>query len=384
MLALVVAPAPLGAQTTSVPAMPTVRAKAWVLVDAGRGVVIEGSNARVPLPPASLTKLLTALVAVRALDVDAVVPVSERAAATPARKLNIKPGQSWPLADSLHALLLSSANDVATALAERVAGSLEAFAPVLQRSGAVLGLEDDPVLRDPSGFDDASSVDGGNLVSARDLAIVARAALAEPEIASAVGLREYAFTGPDGVPHRLINHNRLLRLYPGTIGMKTGFTRRSGNGLIAAARRNGRTMIVVLLGADDMYGGAATLLDRGFATPPERGAGDRLPHVRRLPGGSPVMAAGANISLPDDVPVPRPQGPGDLRLLASASLALVGAACVQRVRVLRAQAARRRARRSTLRVHSGPKRPAMYSQTEVTRPDPEPRSRSGAPSQAVG
>ncbi|HVE47334.1 MAG TPA: serine hydrolase [Acidimicrobiales bacterium] len=347
LLLLAVSTVPADGQPAPVPA---VRARAWVLVDAGTGAVIDGFNDRAPLPPASLTKLLTALVAVRALESGDSVPVSERAAAMPARKLNMKAGHLWPLRDTLHALLLSSANDAAAALAERVAGSLEGFAPVLQASAARLGLEDDPVLRDPSGFDDTSAVDGGNLVSARDLAIVVRAALADPELASAVRLREYAFAGPDGLPHRLINHNRLLRLYPGAIGMKTGYTRKAGNTLAAAASRDGRTMIVVLLGAQDMYGAASTLLDRGFASPAGAAAGrlgDRLPAVRRLPASSPLVdTTGAGLALvtggagADD----RAGGPG-LRLAATGTLSLVGTACVVRIRVLQANAARRRTRR---------------------------------------
>lgn len=332
------------------PVPPSVRAKAWVLVDAGTGAVIEAENARTALPPASLTKLLTALVALRALEEDASVPVSGRAAAMPARKLNMEAGEEWPLTDVLHSMLLSSANDAAAAVAERVAGSLEAFAPVLQASADHLGLEDNPVLRDPSGFDDVSAVDGGNRLSARDLAIVARSALAEPALASIVGLREYAFTGPDGLPHRLINHNRLLRLYPGTIGMKTGYTRKAGNTLIAAARRDGRTMIVVLLGVEDMYGAAASLLDRGFATP--AGATgrplDRLPAVRRLPAASTLVdTAGAGLALGTDTTAGGDSRAGSptLRLAATATLSLVGSACYLRVRVLRAQAGRRRTRR---------------------------------------
>ncbi|MEO7836815.1 MAG: serine hydrolase, partial [Acidimicrobiales bacterium] len=313
---------------------------------------IEAGNARVALPPASLTKLLTALVAVRALKAHDSVPVSERAEATPARKLNMKAGEKWPFADTLHALLLSSANDAATALGERVAGSLEAFAPVLQSSAERLGLEDNPVLRDPAGFDDASAVGSGNLVSARDLAIVARAALAEPALASAVALREYAFTGPDGAAHRLINHNRLLRLYPGAIGMKTGFTRRAGNTLVAAARRDGRTLVVVLLGAEDMYGAATALLDRGFATR-AGGAnplGDRLPAIRRLPASSPLVeTAGAGLTFaPEEGNEAAGPSPG-LRLGAIAVLGLVGSACALRIRVLRSQARRRRARRKAAR-----------------------------------
>ncbi|HUP69021.1 MAG TPA: serine hydrolase [Acidimicrobiales bacterium] len=352
MVVLVLIPAmtPAGAAQGNPAAAPmAVQAKAWVMVDAGTGAVIEAENARIPLPPASLSKLLTALVAVRALEGDTGVPISERAAAMPARKLNMEAGEEWPLGDVLHSLLLSSANDAAAALAERVAGSLEGFATVLQASAGHLGLEDDPVLRDPAGFDDTAAVDGGNLISARDLAIVARAALAEPALASIVGLREYAFTGPDGLPHRLINHNRLLRLYPGTVGMKTGYTRKAGNTLVAAAKRDGRTMIVVLLGVEDMYGAAASLLDRGFATP--AGATgrpvDRLPAVRRLPASSPLVdTAGAGLALPAESPAGESRaGSPALRLAATATLGLAGSACFLRVRVLRAQAGRRRTRR---------------------------------------
>lgn len=359
------------------------RAKAWVLVDAGAGTVIEAENARTALPPASLTKLLTALVAVRTLEGDAGVPVSDRAAAMPARKLNMGSGEEWPLTDVLHSMLLSSANDAAAALAERVAGSLEGFATVLQASAGHLGLEDNPVLRDPAGFDDASAVEGGNRLSARDLAILARAALAEPALVSIVGLREYAFTGPDGQRHRLVNHNRLLRLYPGTVGMKTGYTRKAGNTLIAAARRDGRTMIVVLLGVEDMYGAAASLLDRGFATTAVATgrALDRLPKVRRLPTSSPLVdTAGAGFTLGPETAAGGDNRAGSpaLRLAATASVSLVGSACFLRVRVLRAQAGRRRTRRRhpahplTSRVHTPLISGGMYS-GGITQPVRVPR-----------
>src|ERR1700742_4348930 len=98
--------------------------KAFIVVDQATGAVMASSNERQPLPPASLTKILTALVAVDALPAGSGVPVSARAAGMPAHKLSMRAGTSWKLEDTLHALLVSSANDAAAALAERVSGSL--------------------------------------------------------------------------------------------------------------------------------------------------------------------------------------------------------------------------------------------------------------------
>lgn len=277
---------------TSAPPPPP---KAWVLVDADTRVVLDARDERRPRPAASLTKILTALAAVHALSPATDIPVTPRAEAMPARKINMKAGQVWTLTDTLHSMLLSSANDAAVALAERVSGSVEAFGAELQRAAMDAGLEDDPVLRDPSGLDDEFSVAGGNLVSARDLAIATRALLAEPQLAEIVARREFRFLGGDNVQHRLINHNRLLKTYPGAIGVKTGYTKKAGHGLIAAARRNGRTMIAVVMDAVDTYGSVTALLDKGFATPVAGQRGDRLPDpsARRLTARGPARGVAA-------------------------------------------------------------------------------------------
>ncbi len=271
--------APVAAQ--SAPALPPAP-KAWIVVDAATGAVLDGGNVREPVHVASTIKLLTALIAVERLDPDASVPVSERAAAMPARKLNMGAGETWTLTDTLYSLLHSSANDAAAALGERLGGTLEDFSDEMAAAGQTLGLEDEPVLRDPSGLDDEYSVGGGNLVSARDIAIISRAALADPVLAKIAREKEYRFTGPDGVPHHLINHNKLLSRYDGAIGMKTGYTKKSGHTLVAAAERGGRQVIAVVLGAVDMYGSAAHLLDKGFATSPAEAPGGHLPPVRSL------------------------------------------------------------------------------------------------------
>lgn len=268
--------APAHAQTPQVPAP-----KAWLLVDADTGAVIDAGHAREPMLVASVFKILTAVVVRENLAPGAEVPVSARAEAMPARKMNIKAGQVWRSDDLMHALLLVSANDAAVALAERTAGSLEAFGGMLDTTAARLGMADRPVLRDPAGLDDEFSVDGGNLISPRDLAIATRAFLSYPELASIVVKPEYRFDGGDGHPHRLLNHNRIVKTYPGSLGIKTGYTKRAGHSLIAAAQRDGRTMIAVVIGAGFPYDSAAQLMDRGFATPVSAQAGlETLPPVR--------------------------------------------------------------------------------------------------------
>ncbi len=260
------------------------RPRAWILVDADRGTVLDAGNDRAPMPPASLTKLLTALIAVSRLAPTDTLTVSARAAGEPAHKISMEPGQVWNINDVLYALLLSSANDAAAALAERLSGSLEAFATQMQRTGAELGLQDNPVLRDPAGLDDNFSVDGGNLLSARDLAIITRAVLAQPLLAQVIATPVYEFTGPDGAHHKLGNHNKLLASYSGAIGGKTGYTSKAGEDLVAAARRNGRTMIAIVMGAPNLWKNASDLLDEGFALAPgSAGTGDALPAVR-VPG----------------------------------------------------------------------------------------------------
>lgn len=279
VVALVLAlSAPAAAQA---PQAPPPSPKAWTLVDFDTAATIDARDDQAPYLVASVFKVLTAVTVVENLPDGAEVPVSARAEGMPARKINLKAGQVWKADDLLHALLLVSANDAAVALAERTAGSLEAFGGMLDATAARLGMTDNPVLRDPAGLDDEFSVDGGNRISARDLAIATRAFLSYPKLAQIVTKPEYRFDGGDGNPHRLLNHNRMVKTYPGAIGVKTGYTKRAGHSLIAAATRDGRTMIAVVVGAADPYGSASALLDKGFSTPVDAEEGmETLPPVR--------------------------------------------------------------------------------------------------------
>jgi serine-type D-Ala-D-Ala carboxypeptidase (penicillin-binding protein 5/6) len=290
-------PAARAQQTTSPPYVPPTP-RAYVLVDADTGAVLAERDGRVRFLPASTSKVITALVAVQHIAPGAMVPVSPRAEGMPARKINLKAGQQWKLEDLLHALLITSANDAAVALAQAAAGSDEGFVRLAAETARRLGMADDPVINDPAGLDDSFSFGGGNQISARDLAIAARALLAQPLLTEIVAKRDYRFVGGDGLPHRLTSHNRLLAAYPGAIGIKTGATDRAGPALIGAATREGRTMIAVVIKAPDTAGYVAKLLDQGFATPVAAQAGvNHLPTVPALrrpgPGTGEVAVAKA-------------------------------------------------------------------------------------------
>src|SRR5438105_10434452 len=243
-------PPPSGPTTAPPPPPPP---KAWILVDADTGAVIDQGNAHQPLPPASVTKVLTALIASEQVPAGADIPISAQAQGMPARNMNMKAGQVFKFEDILHALLMVSANDAAVALAEKVSGSRQEFANVMAQTAQRIGMDDNPVLRDPAGLDDEFSNEGGNLLSAHDLAIAARNALANDQIRQIVQTQVYKYHGGDNIDHRLLNEDLLLKTYPGAIGLKTGYTRKAGHSFIGAATRDGRTMISVVLRATDIY-----------------------------------------------------------------------------------------------------------------------------------
>jgi len=308
------APAPPPGPTTTV-APP----KSYVLVDADTGAVLAAEADREPRPPASLTKVLTALAASATLPHDGTLTISERAAAQPANKAGAKAGEVWPVTDAIHLVLLQSANDLALAFAEAVGGTAEGFQGVMARTAAAVGMMDPQIWQDPAGLDDEASLGGGNSVSARDLAIAGRALVADPWLSPIAAKPRYVFTAPDGVGRNALNHNKLVQgRYPGAIGGKTGYTKKSGNSLFASAQRGGRTMVVVVMDTKDAYGFTTQLLDRGFATPASAQGGlERLPPLRLptaariLPPTPPTKAPLSPLATPSEAgadPVPAASG----------------------------------------------------------------------------
>ena len=374
--------APGSAQEASTTIPPAPPPKAWILVDADTGGVLSASNDREPKQVASLTKIVTALTVTHALKPGTEIPVSLKAEGMPARKINMKAGQVWTLEDSLASMLLSSANDASVALAERVSGSLEEFVGALEATADRIGLQDAPLLQDPAGLDDEFSVGGGNLISARDLAIAARALLADRRLAELVASPEVRFVGGDNIQHHLVNHNRMLRTYTGAVGVKTGFTKRSGRSLVAAAQRGGRTMIAVVIDVYDIYGTAGRLLDQGFATSVADEPSDRLPEEQE---SGPVVSVRPARPAPAD-----PELADSLRRHQNELSAAAGALLLA-VLLLRARRRRRwRARRAAARrrqAQAQAEAPQRYGEGGVSGPPTRTADRwerAAAPSSTPG
>jgi D-alanyl-D-alanine carboxypeptidase len=252
-------------------------ASAAVVVDVDSGSVLYQDNATMPWYPASTTKLMTVYVALSAvregrITLDTPMMVSPRAARMQPSKMGFRPGTLVTLDNALKMLMVKSPNDIAVTVAEGVDGSVEAFANDMNVYAARLGLHESH-FANPNGLPDPSHVS-----SARDMAMIGRALLRDfPEQRGLFGIGVLQFGG------KLINnHNGLLGRYPGVDGMKTGFTCAAGYNIVASAERDGRHLLVVVMGAPST--GArndrvATLFDRFFAS----GGGQSLGSLDQLP-----------------------------------------------------------------------------------------------------
>ena len=207
-----------------------VSAESAILIEAKTGTALYEKKADERLPMASTTKIMTALVALELAPPETVVTVPREAVGTEGSSVYLFEGEQLTLEQLLYALLLASANDAAVAIACGTAGSVEAFAGKMNEKAASLGLRNTHFVN-PHGLDDPD-----HYTSARDLAVIARAALEVPLIRKAVSTQKITIphNAEDGV-RLLVNHNKLLRTYDGAIGVKTGFTKRSGRCLVSAA-----------------------------------------------------------------------------------------------------------------------------------------------------
>lgn len=237
-----------------------------VLMDSETGAVLYAKNADQALPPASVTKVMTLLLVMEAVDsgnlpLDETVAVSEYAASMGGSQVYLEPGESMPVEEMLKCVIISSANDAAVALAEKVGGSEEAFVARMNERAAELGMANTH-FENVTGLDD-DTVD--HKTSALDIAIMSRELLKHPKILEYSGIwMDTIRNGAFG----LTNTNRLIRFYDGATGLKTGSTSKAKFCISATAKRDGLHLIAVIMGAptrDVRNETAKTLLDWGFA-----------------------------------------------------------------------------------------------------------------------
>ncbi len=246
---------PIGADSV----IPSLSAKSAILIDAFDGRVLYELNARVRMPMASTTKIMTALVALEHGKLDDTVEIASDATGVEGSSVYLRVGERWTLRELLYALMLASANDAATAIAIHIGGSVENFACLMNERAIELGLRDTH-FQNPHGLDAE-----GHYTSAYDLALLTAEALKNRDFLAVVSTPSYTVSGngADGARY-LTNHNRMLRTYSGAIGVKTGYTKKSGRCLVTAAERGGLRLVAVTLSAPDDWNDHKKLLDFGF------------------------------------------------------------------------------------------------------------------------
>jgi D-alanyl-D-alanine carboxypeptidase (penicillin-binding protein 5/6) len=262
---------PIGAAATATPSPaasfaaepedpPLVPAYAAAVIEAPCAATLYTFNETLRLAPASLVKMMTAIVALERAEADEIVEiridVAALSLAVDATAMGLMPGDRLPLIDLIYGLLLRSGYDAALVIAEHIAGDEAAFVSLMNEKAVTLGLSD-TTFANVSGLDHTDQ-----RISSLDAALLGAELLKEPLLAEAVATAEYQ---PAWTRGPIENLNLLLSNYPGAIGVKTGFTTDAGQTIVAAADRDGRRLITSVLYSEDLYVDAAALLDWAFA-----------------------------------------------------------------------------------------------------------------------
>ena len=244
-------------------------AKSWILMDAATGTVLESGNEHEKLAPASVTKVMTLLLIMEAIDGGQIawgdtVTASETAAAKGGSQVFLKAGEQMTVEDMVKSIAVSSANDCACAMAEHLAGSEQAFVERMNQRAEGLGMADTNFVN-CTGLDDGADA-GNHRTSAHDIALMSRELLTKhPDI------KRYTTIWMDSIrggTFGLSNTNKLVRFYPGCTGLKTGFTSGAGYCLSASAERDGMELIAVAMGSETSQkrnDACRGMLDYGFA-----------------------------------------------------------------------------------------------------------------------
>lgn len=238
---------------------PVLSAQSAILMDADSGRVLSETNADEERLIASITKIMTALVALEATeDLDALVTVKREYTLTEGSSMYLKVGEELSMRTLLYGLMLSSGNDAALAIAGECAGDTETFVDWMNQRAKSLGMTHTH-FANPNGLNDEA-----HYSTARDMALLTREALRNSDFA------EIAATKSITLGERsLTNHNKLLWRYEGAVGVKTGYTQMAGRTLVSAAERNGQTLIAVTLNDPNDWADHAALLDWGFENCPD-------------------------------------------------------------------------------------------------------------------
>jgi len=234
-------------------------ATASIVIEASTGRVLHEKNADMQLPMASTTKIMTALLALENCNLDEVVTAGEHAFGVPGTSIYLEQGESLTIEQMLYGLMLASGNDAAVAIAEHIAGSVEAFCDLMNARAYELGCVNTHFVT-PHGLPAAN-----HYTTARDLATISRAAMKNEVFRLIVSTQRVTIPWTSrGYDRVLNNKNRLLATYNGALGIKTGYTKAAGRCLSFAAERDGMTLIGIVLNCPEWFEVSAALLDSVF------------------------------------------------------------------------------------------------------------------------
>ncbi|MCX7926214.1 MAG: D-alanyl-D-alanine carboxypeptidase [Fimbriimonadales bacterium] len=238
---------------------PQVQARAAILMDAETGQVLYAKNAHTKLPPASLTKIMTAIIVLERCGLDDVVKASSRAVNTKPSSMHLREGEVVKVRDLLYALMLRSANDAAVALAEHTAGSIEAFARLMNAKAREIGAKNTHFVN-PHGLHDPKHIS-----TAYDLALITRYAMANETFREIVKTRYYIVERSQNQDDLwMVNKAKFLREYAYAEGVKTGYTNPAGFCFAGSAMRDGRRQITVVLNSPQREADTIALMEHGF------------------------------------------------------------------------------------------------------------------------
>lgn len=248
-------------------------AQTWIVADLDTGQVLAGRDQSVPHPPASTIKVLLALAALDQVSLDSTVVADAADSAVECSCVGVKAGRTYTARQLLDGLLLVSGNDAANTLAHLMGGQDAAVAAMNAKAAALGALNTQATT--PSGLDGRG---GSGSSTAHDLAVIFRAAMANPVLSQITAEPSAMFPG-DGGEHEILNQDELLQRYPGAIGGKTGYTDAARKTFVGAAARNGRRLVIAMMyglvhqGGPTYWDQAASLLDWGFALSPQAAIG---------------------------------------------------------------------------------------------------------------
>lgn len=279
-------------------APPQVDVASGILIDLDTGEVLWEKAPRAIRAPASLTKVVTALVVRDRYPLDGAVTATDRAASETGSRLGLETGYALTVRDLLYGLLIDSGNDVATAFAEHHPAGHDAFIELMNEKARALGAYD-------SRFVNAHGLDAeGHHSTAWDMAIFARRLLADPVLAETVRAESYSVPWPEDDRLTFRNHNKLIGTYPDAIGVKTGFTNNAGHSLIAAVDSPEGRFLSVVMGAADHYGATRALFDHAKARASSSPGGIGTASAR---GGGAATEEGNVLASPPPPPIPLPE-----------------------------------------------------------------------------